>query len=378
MVYIAGDNITGPYGTTTQAAYSAMSAGMSAVTLVQDNSLAPVPVPLALIPAEVAGTIGQIRDATFLENLFVHSISRALEPCRVPVASADTVFIFASTKGNIGLLPADAKAAFPQSLMLSELARTVCRHFTNPNEPLVVSTACTSGVAALVVARRLLVAGRYKHAVVAGGDLVSGFVVSGFHCFQAISAERCKPFDRDRTGINLGEGSATMVLTTDSSCCTAKSLATIEGGATSNDANHISGPSRTGDGLFFAISQSMQEAAIVPGQLGYISAHGTATIYNDEMESKAFALAGVDAVLVNSLKAYIGHTLGAAGIMETILAVHQMHHSQVIASLGYEHEGTSVPLNVAGSNTHVNFDALLKTSSGFGGCNAALVVRKHK
>lgn len=378
MVYVAGHNITGPYGGTTESAFRGLLANESMVQVYQHPSYAPVPVPLARISPEVEASFSLPAGYSRLEGLLIHSIRQALSNTHISPALPDTLLIFATTKGNIDKLSLeDSFATTSGRLNLYDMAATVAGYFGSPNRPIVVSTACTSGVAAIVFAQRMLNAGHCRHAIVTGGDLVSPFVTSGFHSFQALSNQQCRPFDRDRNGINLGEGCATLILTSVRSDIPAGEPVRIDGGATTNDANHISGPSRTGDGLYNAIRQAMAEASVTPADIGYISAHGTATPYNDEMESKAFELAGVQNIEVNSMKAYIGHTLGAAGIMETVLAIRQMQEGRLVASLGFENTGTSVPLAILRTNQSKSFDTLLKTSSGFGGCNAALVVRKE-
>lgn len=378
MVYIAGHNITGPYGGTSEAAFRGLVANESVVQMVRNPVFAPVPVPLACIAPELEATFSLSEKHSRLEGLLIHSISQALENTNISPSHPETLFVFATTKGNIDQLTNDDSHRRQSArINLYEMALAVAGYFGSPNRPVVVSTACTSGVAALINAQRLLKAGYYRHAIVAGGDLVSPFVTSGFHSFQALSNQLCRPFDKDRNGINLGEGCATLILTSDRSDIPIGEPVRVEGGATTNDANHISGPSRTGDGLYNAIRQAMTETRVSPSDIGYISAHGTATLYNDEMESKAFELAGVQEIEVNSMKAYFGHTLGAAGIMETILAVRQMQEGILVASRGFENTGTSVPLAVLKANKSKTFDTLLKTSSGFGGCNAALVLRKE-
>ncbi|MEO7522825.1 MAG: beta-ketoacyl synthase, partial [Ferruginibacter sp.] len=197
--------------------------------------------------------------------------------------------------------------------------------------------------------------------------------LSGFQSFQAISQKPCKPFDAARDGINLGEAGATVVLS-----CNEKYSGEIKiaGGSTSNDANHISGPSRTGEELFIAIKKAMKEAAVTENDIDFISAHGTATLYNDEMEAKAITLANMQSVPVNSLKGFYGHTLGAAGIIESIIAIHSLKEDIVFPTMGFNDIGVSVPLNVSNKLKKAPLKNALKTASGFGGCNAALVMRK--
>ena len=165
-----------------------------------------------------------------------------------------------------------------------------------------------------------------------------------------------------------------MILTADASKAVGNNPVCYLGGATSNDSNHISGPSRDGEGLYLAIAAAMKEAEVTAGEIDFISAHGTATPYNDEMESLALAWAGLENVPVNSFKGYIGHTLGAAGVIETILSIYSIRNGVLFKSAGYQTNGVSRPLNVISQNIHQPVKKILKTASGFGGCNAAMVV----
>jgi 3-oxoacyl-[acyl-carrier-protein] synthase-1 len=147
-------------------------------------------------------------------------------------------------------------------------------------------------------------------------------------------------------------------------------------GTSANDANHISGPSRTGEGLFRSIRKTLRQNNIAPDEIDFISAHGTATVFNDEMEAIAFDRMGMNSVPLNSLKGYFGHTLGAAGVIETVVSMQMMRSNSLVKSLGYRESGTTKALNITTENRPAEISTVLKTASGFGGCNASLVVRK--
>lgn len=251
-----------------------------------------------------------------------------------------------------------------------ENGRTNRAFFEAANQVEVISNACISGVSALVVAKRWIESGRYKRVIVAGGDILSHFITSGFLSFRSVSAHRCRPYDIQRDGLSLGEACGAVLLETQGNA----NHIILSGGAISNDANHISGPSRTGDGLALAINQAMEEAGALPEDISFINAHGTATVYNDEMESKAIHLAGLSAVPVNSLKPYFGHTLGASGIIETILCIEQLKEGIYYGTLGYETLGVPMPITVYSTHQPMPMKCCIKTASGFGGCNAALVL----
>lgn len=296
-------------------------------------------------------------------------VLQCLEPLLSPeeAASPRTVFIFSTTKGNIDGISADRP--LPEDAFLWHTADKIAKHFGNPNKAYTVSNACVSGIMAQNLGFDLLCAGTFDKAVVFGADLVSAFVVSGFGSFKAMSAEPSRPFDKDRTGINLGEGAGAVILSREPGTFPVR----LTGTGSGNDANHISGPSRTGDGLLIAINAALNEAGVTAAEMDYLSAHGTATPYNDEMESLAFTDAGLTHTPLNSLKGYIGHTLGAAGLIETAVLLECMRRETLLPSPGYAHHGVTGALNVLTRVRHTPIRKALKTGSGFGGCNAASV-----
>ena len=334
-----------------------------------------------------------ISSYTRLEQLFILTIQEVISQSGVNLQESDCALLLSTTKGNIDLLsdqekrtnsdkPSDSvqstidNPSFLQELsadspaFLWKMAERIGHFFEAANQVEVISNACISGVSALVVAKRWIESGRYKRVIVAGGDILSHFITSGFLSFRSVSAHRCRPYDIQRDGLSLGEACGAVLLETQGNA----NHIILSGGAISNDANHISGPSRTGDGLALAINQAMEEAGTLPEDISFINAHGTATVYNDEMESKAIHLAGLSAVPVNSLKPYFGHTLGASGIIETILCIEQLKEGIYYGTLGYETLGVPMPITVYGTHQPMPMKCCIKTASGFGGCNAALVL----
>lgn len=303
------------------------------------------------------------------EKLCLFSARAALAQCSNDICNSDTVVLLSTTKGNIERLN-----IHPDSqTLLSASASVIVKELNIPTQPVVISHACVSGAVALLYAQRLLSSGRYRNAIVIGCDLFTPFVLNGFMSFHAIDSVPCRPFDAARKGVNLGEAAATIIL---SSATDNEPLAKLTGGATSNDANHISGPSRTGEELADAIDRAMSEAGITAADIDMISAHGTATVYNDEMEAKALHLSGLSNTPMHSMKSYTGHTLGAAGILESAMVIRAIQEQQLIPSAGYENHGVSVPVNVTTKMQPTTINYVLKTASGFGGSNAAIVWAK--
>ncbi len=314
MVYCIGYHIISPLGEGTQANVAAVRAGKSGLKIHTSR--------FDQVSPFCASLFEEPQDFT---ELCIRSAEQAIQTADISAGQADTVFILSTTKGD--------------HLDLSSPAKRIARHFGNPNPAIVVSNACTSGVCAQITAMRLLDAGIYRHAVVVGCDIQSKFIVSGFQSFKALSPEPCLPFSPDRKGLNLGEAAATMVY-----CSSARQGWCLECGSIHNDATHISAPSRTGEGAYRCLSDVTQ--GIEPKAIGLLGVHGTATIYNDDMEKAAIARAGLSEVPLSALKPYFGHTMGAAGILETIIGMEMIKHG-----------------------------IFIKMLSGFGGVNAAIRLR---
>ena len=307
------------------------------------------------------------------ESIAVTAAEQAIHDAGIDPASPKVLFIVSTTKGNVELLEDEQEQGSQTATYLWHSAQQIARHFGNPNTPIVVSNACISGCAAQLTAFNMLqYSDKYEFVVVIGAEVLSKFIISGFQSFKALSPERCKPFDANRCGLNLGEAAAAIVYArTDKPEELAAGTVIMEAGAINNDANHISGPSRTGEGLLRAIRKVTEN--FDTNRIAFINAHGTATLYNDDMESVAINRAGLQDCPVNSLKGYYGHTLGAAGVMEVILSSIALQKHSILRSMGSETPGTASSLNVCLQNSYTDGDAFMKLISGFGGSNAALL-----
>ena len=356
MVYKIADNILSPLGETTAQNYEAVKAGRS-VNLTQ-------------------GTVPMVRNEglTHFEAMAVKSARHAIQEAGIDSSGNNVVLILSTTKANIEVLSRreDPGPAHAAKIIAEELGVVT--------KPIVVCNACISGVAAIILAQRLLEHGDYDYAIVCGADVLSEFTVSGFQSLKAVSEEPCRPFDMERLGLNLGEAAATMVLgelrTENGERRTERCehIWVIEAGAIRNDAFHISSPSKNGEGARRALETIGAEA--VKDSLAQINAHGTATMFNDQMESVAIERAGLNTVPVNSLKGYFGHTLGAAGILETIITMAALDDHTVLGTKGFEERGVSGKILLSSENQTTDKDRFVKMISGFGGGNAAIMASK--
>lgn len=290
------------------------------------------------------------------------------------VISDNCGIIISSTKGNIDALEENDISSY----YLSQLAKKVGDAIGIKEEPIVLSNACVSGIMAISVAKRLIQVGKFNHVIVIGGDLFSRFVFSGFQSFQAVSNGPCKPYDKARDGITLGEAAAAIVVTKKKELLESKSCFEVVGDSSINDANHISGPSRTGEGLFLSIQNAIKEGAVQPSEVDFISSHGTATLFNDEMEAQAFNRSQLEKTPTFSLKGYFGHTLGAAGLLETVISLAFAEEGLIPISIGYKNHGVTLPLNITKEIIEKTSNLILKTASGFGGSNTAVLFKRCK
>jgi 3-oxoacyl-[acyl-carrier-protein] synthase-1 len=374
-VFVVADNVLSPLGKTTAENFLKLKQNITAVKQHSRANLSSQPFFAALFNEDEQFLADNEHGYTKFEQLLIASIAGALKDSGINVSDEKTVLIISSTKGNIELLEdGPVHPALKNRIALSSSAKLIAAYFGFKNKPIVVSNACISGVLGIITGMRLLRAGEYENAVIAGADVISKFIVSGFQSFQALSPSLCKPFDKEHNGLNLGEGAGTLILSTQKKY--AQNIQ-VKGGAVSNDANHISGPSRTGQELATAIKNALEDAALPAKYIGFISGHGTATVYNDEMEVKALGIAGLQGVPLNSLKGYYGHTLGAAGLIESIISLQSLKQNLLLATLGFEEAAvTDGDINVSPAPAPVNAAYFLKTASGFGGCNAAVIFGK--
>ncbi len=352
-------------GETTGENYLAVKAGRAKLCRYEHHWQIPEPFTASLLTEEQNQRL-KIEGLTRFEAMAYYSIVGALTQTNLDVKAKNVVLILSTTKGNIELLaeqPADKSPIYPGTA-----AQHIADKLGITTTPITACNACISGVSAIILALRLLEAQCYDYAIVCGADTQNPFTISGFQSLKAISDEACKPFDLERTGLNLGEAAATLVLAREPH--QDKGWA-IKRGAVRNDAFHISSPSKNGEGARLAL------AAITEGEaaegLAFINAHGTATMFNDQMESVAIERAGLNETPVNAYKGYFGHTLGAAGVLETILSMAAADDHTILGTRGFEERGVSGKIKLSNQNAATNGQQFIKMISGFGGCNGAIL-----
>ncbi len=359
MAYIIGHNILSPLGSTSVDNYKAVKEGHSALSACSTGSRGVPEGFCASLFSEAQNNDIAVSGLTLFESSIVVSAEKAIIDSGISVSDGKTVLIISTTKGNTDLVsPADS-------------AKRIAKKLNIPTEPIVVCNACISGLAAVILGKRLIEAGSFDYAVVCGADRQGKFIISGFQSLKALSPEECRPFDIERLGLNLGEAAATVVMSREKHD---EDDWNIVSGAIRNDAYHVSAPSRKGEGLYRALNYIVADKS--KERLAFVNAHGTATMFNDQMESVALQRMGYTDIPVNALKGYFGHTMGAAGILELVLSMLAANDGYVIGTRGFEELGVSGNIMVSANGCHTDKRDFIKMLSGFGGCNAAVWVSK--
>jgi len=307
------------------------------------------------------------------ESLIWHLI----EPIREQIQSWECDYIIlATTKGEVDLLENHLHTTpdeeFPYELTPDSFLKKMIRYLNVP-DGLLVSAACASSTTAIAMGAEKLLAGNAKKIAVIGIDIVSKFVFSGFSALHALSAANCaKPFDVSRDGLIPGEGCGALLLVKEEPGSSGKG--SLGGWGNASDANHVTGPSRDGSGLYEAVSRAICMAGISSQDIGGVSAHGTGTLYNDAMEMNAFKKIFSDNIPVFSIKGALGHTMGASGVIETIVSLKTLHEGHVPPTAGLEKPDELSSGWVSNTKQKIESKKILKTNSGFGGINSSLIL----
>jgi len=353
VAVITGHSVVSCLGTSTATNWQALLEGR--VGLREEQVLGGYTCPVGRIPGEGLSPGTEFTD-------LVHRTLEEL-PTSWSWRSPETGWILCSAKGNITAL-----GLSDGEYSLADTAQVIAGELGLQRMPVCISTACTSGLAGIVLATRMMKSGKCDRIAVTGCDLASDFVLNGFNRLNAVSSSVCRPYDKNRKGINLATAAATIFLEWRAPL---PDEVFITGEATSNDGFHISRPDPSGSGLRDCIHRSC--GARVPD---FICGHGTATILNDNMESEAVASSGMADIPLFSIKGQLGHTLGASGVLETIVTTKCLEENTILASYGYEFPGTSAEINITQQIEKKPLRTALNLSVGFGGGNAVIHLTK--
>ncbi|OGW42283.1 MAG: hypothetical protein A2010_09095 [Nitrospirae bacterium GWD2_57_9] len=371
-VIVASDMLT-PYGLGTDQCWEGINAGRTAVSKVSRFDT-------AAFHSDFAGTIQGL--AYHDGESLVMQMLRQLFQKKGSSIPADARLLLATTKGEIDLLEksvltrtGDPSESFPGRLLDKVVELTNARG----GGSLFISAACTSSAAAAAEGAAIIRNGHADCILVVACDAVTEFIFSGFSSLMALDKEVARPFDRNRAGLNVGEAAAYALLMSEERATRENRpvQGTLAGWGLSDDANHMTGPSRESEGLILAIRKALSSAGLSPEDVGFIAAHGTGTVYNDQMEMQAFrSVFGNNERPVYSIKGGIGHTMGAAGLVEMIIALRALREASVPPTVNLQDPANDASGWASGQRQRIREGraSALVTNAGFSGINTALVL----
>ncbi|MCK4638582.1 MAG: beta-ketoacyl-[acyl-carrier-protein] synthase family protein [Bacteroidales bacterium] len=328
---------------------------------------------------------GLTRTDLFAFKAFEEAINDA-KLSKEEISSFDTALISASTVGGMCLTDQLYEDANLKSESSEYLASYGCsahtlrlikkyniKGFTNT-----INTACSSSANAIMFGSRLIKSGRVKRAIVGGTDSLAKYTVNGFNALKILSESPCKPFDEYRCGLTLGEGAAYLVLESEEVVSNKNTYARVSGYGNANDAFHTSTISDNAVGVISAISQALKSANLDPNKIDYINTHGTGTENNDFVELTGLSKIFNKIPPYNSTKSYTGHTLGAAGAIESIFSILSIINNELYPSLNINTPISQFNLSpVKKYETGVDINYVLSNSFGFGGNCTSLIFSKY-
>jgi 3-oxoacyl-[acyl-carrier-protein] synthase II len=387
---VTGLGAVSPFGVGVKAYWAGLAAGACAirpVTLIETEGFR------CRIAGEVPDALGGSPRRSRADRLALLAAREALEDAGLGRADcADMALVVGAVGG--GMLeaeawywarqrtgaPADGRRALRSVLPLTHAG--VLGHrlgMGGPRETVV--TACSSGAVSLALAADLVTDGVVDRALAGGVDALTRICFMGFNALKLLDPGPCRPFDRDRRGMSIGEGAAFVVLEDEAAARArgARIYAELAGHGMTTDAFHVTSPEPSGDGMARAMRAALARAAVAPGAVGYANAHGTGTPQNDRIEAAALRqVFGEHGLLVSATKSMLGHTMAAAGSLEAVATVLALVHEVVPPTVHHAHTDPEVPFdcvpNVAREHA---LEHAISNSFGFGGQNVTLLFRRR-
>jgi 3-oxoacyl-(acyl-carrier-protein) synthase len=258
----------------------------------------------------------------------------------------------------------------------ASVTMAIQKRFGMLGEVSTINTACSSSANAILYGARLVRNGYAKRAIVGGAESLAKFTLNGFNALNILSSKPCAPFDRDRNGLNLGEGAAFLVLEKEEDCIGKKNYASLAGYGNKNDAYHPSSNSADGDGPYLSMKEALESSGLHTNDISYINAHGTGTENNDETESRAMMRLFNKLPPFASTKSYTGHTLGAAGAIEAVYSILNLVHQEIYPSLSFKNPIVETGLIPVHQYSKSEMKHVMSNSFGFGGNCSTLIFSK--
>jgi 3-oxoacyl-[acyl-carrier-protein] synthase-1 len=277
-------------------------------------------------------------------------------------------------------IASDRYSHYIQTHNCADSSMKICEHLGLRHRHTTISTACSSSLNAILFGARLIKHGLADRVIAGGTDALSKFTLNGFNTLMILDKEHCRPMDASRTGLNLGEGAAYIVLEdeVEAKKYGKKIYGELSGYANANDAYHQTASSPDGFGPYLSMKEALDMSGIDPDQVGYINAHGTGTDNNDLTEGLAIErIFGDNIPPVSSTKPYTGHTLAAAGVVETVFSIFALEEQILFPNLNYKNKIEELSFEPVTELKEAKIDHVLTNSFGFGGNDSSLVLSKY-
>ena len=392
-VVVSGLGVVSPYGVGVKSLWTGLSAGACAIRPVSAIETEGLRSRVAAeVPAEALDGLGLSRRRSRADRLALAAAAEALAAAELgPRERAGAALVVGAVGGGMyegeewywdeirSGRPSPRWRAL-RSILPGAHAETLAFRFglRGPRETLVM--ACASGAASIALGAQLIRDGVVEAALVGGVDALTRTCFMGFNALKLLDPEPCRPFDRDRRGMSIGEAAAFLVLENAERCRSrgGRAHAELVGTGMTTDAYHVTAPHPEGEGMIRAMGQALAAARMAPGEIGYVNAHGTGTPQNDRIESLALArVFGEGGVLVSSSKSLVGHTMAASGSVEAIATILALQHGLIPPTANLAEVDPAIPFDcVPGVARPADVDAALSNSFGFGGQNVSLIFRR--
>ena len=389
-IVVSGLGVVSPYGAGVKTFWAGLAAGTCAIrpiTLIETDGFRSRIA--AEVPADTVAGLGVSARRTRADRLGLAAAREALADAVLSARDrAETALVVGAVGG--GMFEGEqwyweeTRNGRPSPRITALRSILPCAHaetlgfrlgLGGPKETVVM--ACASGAAAIALGADLIREGAASCALVGGVDALTRICFMGFNALRLLDPEPCRPFDRDRKGMSIGEAAAFLVLE-DAERCRARGArhhGELLGAAVTTDAHHVTAPHPEGEGMVRAMTQALRAAQVAPHEIGYVNAHGTGTLQNDRTEALALArVFGAGRVLVSSTKSLVGHTMAAAGSLEAVATLLTLQHGLVPPTAHLEHVDPEIPFDcVPRVAREAPLERALSNSFGFGGQNVSLI-----
>ncbi|MBI2197306.1 MAG: beta-ketoacyl-[acyl-carrier-protein] synthase family protein [Candidatus Rokubacteria bacterium] len=389
-IVVSGLGVVSPYGAGVKTFWGGLAAGTCAIrpiTLIETDGFRSRIA--AEVPADTVAGLGVSARRTRADRLGLAAAREALAGAVLSARDRAEMALVVGAVGG-GMFEGEewyweeTRSGRPSPRITALRSILPCTHaetlgfrlgLGGPKETVVM--ACASGAAAIALGADLIREGAASCALVGGVDALTRICFMGFNALRLLDPEPCRPFDRDRKGMSIGEAAAFLVLE-DAERCRARGArhhGELLGAAVTTDAHHVTAPHPEGEGMVRAMTQALHNARVAPDDIGYVNAHGTGTLQNDRTEALALArVFGAGRVLMSSTKSLVGHTMAAAGSLEAVATLLTLQHGLVPPTAHLEHVDPEIPFDcVPRVAREAPLERALSNSFGFGGQNVSLI-----